>query len=96
MGGERIDGLEVRVGTLEGRMTDVQITLAKLEGDMKLNNVMTANIQTTLSDMKTDTGSMVSLTKGLTIIGKIIMWGGGLTALILGVAAVIKMGGPGV
>lgn len=74
-------------------MTDVQVTLARLEGDMKLNNVMTQTIQTTLQDMKTDTSSMVSLTKGLTIIGKIIMWGGGATGLVLGMAAVLKLGG---
>lgn len=90
---EQINSHEVRITNLENRVGEVQITLTKLEGDMRLNNEMTGNIKETLSEMKKDTSSMVSLTKGLTIIGKIIMWGGGLTGLIVGVATIMKMQG---
>jgi hypothetical protein len=88
---ELIRNHEVRLQSLEGQMADLRVTLTRVEGDMKLNNVMTAEIKTTLHNMQQNTADIVDLGKGLRVIGRVAVWGGGVTTAIIGVLAVIKL-----
>jgi hypothetical protein len=58
---------------------------------MKLNNAMTADIKTTLHNMQQNTADMVDLAKGLRVMGRVAVWGGGVTTVTLGVVAIIKL-----
>ncbi len=65
---------EVRIGALENKMSDMQVTLTKLEGDIRLNNVMTEDIRQTLHKMRADSADGVSLIKGMSVLGRLMAW----------------------
>lgn len=74
---------EIRIQALENQMVDLRITMTNIERDMTINNQMTAEIQK-------NTSELVILMKGTKILGKIIMWGGGITAAVLAAIEFIK------
>lgn len=55
-------------------MGAMRVTLAKLEGDMRLNNVMTEDIKTTLHKMQADSSDGIALIKGMSVLGKLVAW----------------------
>lgn len=74
---------EIRIQALENQIADLRVTMTKVERDMSLNNQMTADIQK-------NTSEIITLMKGTKIVGKIIMWGGGITATILATLELAK------
>lgn len=79
---------DMRISALEAQMSDVRITLAKVEKDMTFNNKMTEEIRNTLQQMQTNTSDLVDLSKGFKLLGRIAVWGGGITSLILAAFAI--------
>lgn len=82
---------EVRIGALETKMSDMQVTLTKLEGDMRLNNVMTDDIRKTVHAMKADSADGVALIKGMSVLGKLMAWIVGLALSISAIVAAINL-----
>lgn len=77
------EGLEPRVRRLEDQMSDVRLTLVKLEGDMTTNNRMTAEI-------RDNTAEIVTLAKAFKLFGQWAAWLGAMSALVAFVMALLK------
>ena len=70
----------IRIGRLEVQVADVRISLARLEGDMKELNRLTAEV-------RDNTGEVVTIAKSIKLIGKFATWGGAIATLIAAIYA---------
>ena len=60
----RIDTIESRLSVAEQGLAAVQVGLERVHGDLKVNNQLTVNMDSSLSTMQKDISQIVSMYKG--------------------------------